>query len=56
VGGKLLAIIIHTLLQVLRAAKICFHAVFQKIDNHANVILYRKNLLKTVEIAINGCI
>jgi hypothetical protein len=27
-----------------------------KIGNNINVILYRKNLLKTVEIAINGCV
>jgi hypothetical protein len=28
----------------------------KKIGNHCNVILYRKNLLKTVEMTINDCI
>jgi hypothetical protein len=54
-GRQLLAIILHTLLQVL-TNKDLFSRGVPKIGNHVNVILYRKNLLKIAEVTINGCI
>jgi hypothetical protein len=39
-----------------KCSKDLFSRGVPKIGNHVNEILYRKNLLKTVEIAINGCV
>jgi hypothetical protein len=39
-----------------KCAKDLFSRGVPKIGDHVKVILCRKNLLNTVEIAINGCI
>jgi hypothetical protein len=55
-GRQLLAIILHTFVAGVKSDKDLFSRDVPKIGNNVNVILYQKNLLKTAEIIINGCI